>query len=144
MIYSGIEIKDISVVREEEPYKLLGSNDFDMTDEDLEQMLEDYHTKEEDLKRRGIEFSGLHYNFYANEYEDSDYYHSEAECEVKFEYWRPETDEEAQKRIKEEKKRIDQMIEDKEREKAYKKADELREINKAKKLLEKNGYKITM
>ena len=36
------------------------------------------------------------------------------------------------------------MIEDKEREEAYKRANELCEINKARKLLEKNGYKITM
>lgn len=144
MNYCGIEIEDRSTVLEREDYKCFGSNNFDLTVEDLEQLLEDYHKKEEELKARGIEFSDLHYNFYANEACDSDYYQCDADCEINFEYLRPETDEEAQERIKNEKKRIDKQIEEKERENAYRKANEISEINKARKLLEKNGYKVSM
>ena len=144
MIYNGFEIKDEDTVSETEDYKSLGSNDFDLSIDDLEEMIADYHAKEKELNSKGIKFTDLHYNFYANEYCNDDYCHCDADCEVKFEYYRPETLEEREQRIKEAKKRIDNIVKDKERELAYKKAKEISEINKAKKLLEKNGYKISL
>lgn len=144
MIYKGKEIEDHKDVLVEEPSFIeYGSNYVDFTLEDLEDLVRDYKEKEQSLKEEGIEFRDLMMNFHGTSYycnpngpdEDSN-------MEIYFSYYRPETEEEHDDRIFNKMQWIDHEIENEEREKNASELVKRVEIEKAKKLLEENGYSV--
>ena len=144
MIYKGKEIEDHKdVLVEETPFIDYGYNYVEFTLGDLEDLERDYREKEQSLKEEGIEFRDLTLNFHGTSYycnpngPDED-----ANMEIFFSYYRPETEEEHDDRILRKMQWIDQEIENKKREKNASELVKRVEIEKAKKLLEENGYKI--
>jgi len=144
MIYKGKEIKDREeVLVEEKPFIDYGCNYVEFTLGDLEDLARDYREKEQSLKEEGIEFRNLMMNFHGTSYycnpngpdEDSN-------MEIYFSYYRPETEKEHDDRILRKMQWIDHEIENKEREKNSSELVKRVEIEKAKKLLEKNGYSV--
>lgn len=144
MEYKGKVIKDHEdVLVEETSFIEYGNNYVDFTVEDLEDLVRDYREKEQSLKEEGIEFRDLKMNFHGTSYycnpngpdEDSN-------MEIYFSYYRPETEEEHDDRILRKMQWIDREIEDEERKKNASELVKRVEIEKAKKLLEENGYSI--
>jgi hypothetical protein len=144
MIYKGKEIKDHEeVLVEEDPFIEYGDNFVEFTLEDLEDLARDYKEKEQSLKEEGIDFCDLKMNFHGTSYycnpngpdEDSN-------MEIYFSYYRPETEEEHDERILRKMQWIDHEIENEEREKNASELVKRVEIEKAKKLLEENGYSV--
>lgn len=144
MIYKGKEIEGHKDVLVEEPSFIdYGSNYVDFTLEDLEDLVRDYKEKEQSLKEEGVEFRDLRMNFHGTSYycnpngpdEDSN-------MEIYFSYYRPETEDEHDDRILRKMQWIDQEIENEEREKNASELVKRVEIEKAKKLLEENGYSV--
>lgn len=144
MIYKGKEIEDHKdVLVEEGPFIDYGYNYVEFTLEDLEDLARDFREKEQSLKENGVEFRDLTLNFHGTSYycnpngpdEDSN-------MEIYFSYYRPETEEEHDDRILRKMQWIDHEIENEEREKNASELVKRVEIEKAKKLLEENGYKI--
>lgn len=143
MIYRGEYIKDNVEVMVEDHYKDMGSNEFELSKEDLEELIKAYEEKQDELAKAGLDPEGLKMNFYANESYDGDYYQCDAECEISFHYYRPETEEEKEDRVKKEKRYIDERIAEAERQAEISKKDKERELQQAMKILEKNGFKIS-
>ena len=144
MIYKGREIEDHKdVLVEETPYKEYYNNYVEFTLDDLEEFANDYKEKENALKNDGTEFRDLKLNFHGTSYycnpngPDED-----ANMEVYFSYYRPETEEERDDRILKKMDWIDSEILRDEWAKDYEKRSKKADIEKAKKLLEENGYKI--
>ncbi len=144
MIYKGKEIEDHKdVLVEEEPFIDYGYNYVEFSLEDLEDLARDYREKEQSLKEEGVEFRDLKMNFHGTSYycnpngpdEDSN-------MEIYFSYYRPETEEEHDDRILRKIQWIDREIENEEREKSASELVKRVEIEKAKKLLEENGYSV--
>lgn len=144
MIYKGKVIKDQEdVLVEETSFIEYGNNYVDFTLEDLEDLVRDYREKEQSLKEEGVEFRDLKMNFHGTSYycnpngpdEDSN-------MEIYFSYYRPETEEEHDDRILRKMQWIDREIENEEREKSASELVKKVEIEKAKKLLEENGYSV--
>lgn len=144
MIYKGKEIEDHKdVLVEEEPFIDYGYNYVEFTLEDLEDLARDYREKEKSLKENGVEFRDLTLNFHGTSYYSNPNGPDEdANMEILFSYYRPETEEEHDDRILRKMQWIDQEIENKEREKNASELVKRVEIEKAKKLLEKNGYSV--
>lgn len=144
MIYKGKEIEDHKDVLVEEPSFIeYGNNYVEFDLEDLEDLARDYREKEQSLKEEGIEFRDLIMTFHGTSYycnpngpdEDSN-------MEIYFSYYRPETEEERDDRILNKMNWIDSEILRDEWAKDYEKRSKKADIEKAKKLLEENGYKI--
>lgn len=144
MIYKGKEIEDHKdVLVEEEPFIDYGYNYVEFTLEDLEDLARDYREKEKSLKENGVEFRDLTLNFHGTSYYSNPNGPDEdANMEILFSYYRPETEEEHDDRILRKMQWIDQEIENKEREKNASELVKRVEIEKAKKLLEENGYSV--
>jgi len=144
MIYKGKKIEDREdVLIEETSYKEYESNFVEFTLEDLEELAEDYKKKEKELKDSGIVFRNLIMNFHGVSY----YYNpngpdEDANMEVYFSYYRPETEEEHDDRILRKMQLIDIEIENEERKQNASELVKKVEIEKAKKLLEENGYSV--
>jgi len=140
MIYKGKEIKDQEdVLIEETSYREYGDNYVEFTLEDLEDLARDYKEKEQSLKEEGTEFRDLRMNFHGSSYYSNPNGPDEdSNMEIYFSYYRPETKEEHDDRILSKMQWIDFEIKNEEREKLVKKV----EIEKAKKLLEENGYSV--
>lgn len=145
MIYKGVEISENEkVLVEDPPYKDYGSNWVELSLEDLEELVQDYKNAEKELERRGIEFSDLRLNFHGTSYYDNPNGPDEdANMEVYFSYFRPETEYEKTKRMSEKMKWIDKQIEQQEKNEAASKLAKEVEIQQAMKLLEENGYKVS-
>lgn len=144
MIYKGKVIKDQEdVLVEETSFIEYGNNYVDFTLEDLEDLVRDYREKEQSLKEEGVEFRDLKMNFHGTSYycnpNGSD---EDSNMEIYFSYYRPETEEEHDDRILRKMQWIDREIENKEREKNASELVKRVEIEKAKKLLEENGYSV--
>lgn len=144
MIYKGKEIKDHEeVLVEEDPFIEYGDNFVEFTLEDLEDLARDYKEKEQSLKKEGIDFRDLKMNFHGTSYycnpngpdEDSN-------MEIYFSYFRPETEKEHDDRILRKMQWIDSQIKNEEREKNSSELVKKVEIEKAKKLLQENGYSV--
>lgn len=144
MIYKGKEIEDHKdVLVEEEPFIDYGYNYVEFTLEDLEDLARDYREKEKSLKENGVEFRDLTLNFHGTSYYSNPNGPDEdANMEILFSYYRPETEEEHDDRILRKMQYIDREIENKEREKNASELVKRVEIEKAKKLLEENGYSV--
>lgn len=144
MIYKGKEIEDHKdVLVEEEPFIDYGYNYVEFTLEDLEDLARDYREKEKSLKENGVEFRDLTLNFHGTSYYSNPNGPDEdANMEILFSYYRPETEEEHDDRILRKMQYIDKEIENKEREKNASELVKRVEIEKAKKLLEENGYSV--
>lgn len=144
MIYKGKEIEDYKdVLVEEEPFIDYGYNYVEFTLEDLEDLARDYREKEKSLKENGVEFRDLTLNFHGTSYYSNPNGPDEdANMEILFSYYRPETEEEHNDRILRKMQYIDKEIENKEREKNASELVKRVEIEKAKKLLEENGYSV--
>lgn len=144
MIYKGKEIEDHKdVLVEEEPFIDYGYNYVEFTLEDLEDLARDYREKEKSLKENGVEFRDLTLNFHGTSYYSNPNGPDEdANMEILFSYYRPETEEEHDDRILRKMQYIDREIENKEREKTASELVKRVEIEKAKKLLEENGYSV--
>ena len=98
--------------------------------------------KQNELVKAGLDPEKLKINFYANESYDGDYYQCDAECEISFHYYRPETEEEKEERIKKAKKRIDEKIADAERKAEISRKNKERELQQAMEILKKNGFNV--
>ena len=144
MIYKGKEIEDHKyVLVEEDPLIDYGYNYVEFTLEDLEDLARDYREKEESLKENGVEFRDLTLNFHGTSYYSNPNGPDEdANMEILFSYYRPETEEEHDDRILREMQWIDREIENEERKKSASELVKKVEIEKAKKLLEENGYSV--
>lgn len=142
MLYRGEYIQDNAEVMVEDHYKDMGSNNFELSKEDLEELIKAYEEKQDELAKAGLDPEKLKMNFYANESYDGDYYQCDAECEISFHYYRPETEEEKEDRIKKAKKRIDEKIADEERKAEILRKDKERELQKAMEILKKNGFNV--
>ena len=144
MIYKGKEIEDHKdVLVEEEPFIDYGYNYVEFTLEDLEDLARDYREKEKSLKENGVEFRDLTLNLHGTSYYSNPNGPDEdANMEILFSYYRPETEEEHDDRILRKMQYIDKEIENKEREKNASELVKRVEIEKAKKLLEENGYSV--
>lgn len=144
MIYKGKEIKDHDeVLVEEKPFIDYGYNYVEFSLEDLEDFAKDYREKEQSLKEEGIEFRDLRMNFHGTSYYSNPNGPDEdANMEVYFSYYRPETEKEHDDRILRKMQWIDHEIENEEREKNASELVKRVEIEKAKKLLEENGYSV--
>ena len=144
MIYKGKEIKEKKyVLVEEEPFIEYSSNYAELDLEDLEDLCEKYKDKEKELKDSGLDFKDLTMKFWARDYEynpnGADW---DDEAKIYFSYNRMETDEESDERMLREMVWIDHEIENKEREKNASELVKRVEIERAKKLLEENGYSV--
>lgn len=144
MNYKGYEIDDHKdVLVEETPYKEYYNNYVEFTLDDLEELVNDYKEKENALKNDGAEFRDLKINFHGTSYcynpngPDED-----ANMEIYFSYYRPETEEERDDRIINKMSWIDSEIRLNEWAKDYEKRSKKADIEKAKKLLEENGYSV--
>ena len=127
-----------------EDYLTLGSNNFELTADDLESMLNNLERKRKELEMAGRLFKDLQYEFDVNEdHSDDDYYPYDAECNIKFLYYVLETEEESKDRIRRQKIEIDDTIKKLERQKEAEKLVEDYEMSKAIDLLMKNGYSVT-
>ena len=144
MIYKGHEIKDKDyVLVEEEPFMEYSSNYVDFNLEDLERLTEAYKAKEKELKDSGIEFDTLNLCFSAQDYDyNPNGPDQEAEAHLYFTYFRPETEKEREDRMLRCMARIDRDEAENERRKSAADAVKNFELEKAKKLLEENGYSI--
>lgn len=142
MLYRGEYIEDNAEVMVEDHYKDMGSNDFELYKEDLEDLIKAFEEKQNELAKAGLDPEKLKMNFYANESYDGDYYQCDAECEISFHYYRPETQEEKEERIKKAKKRINEKIADEERKAEISRKDKERELQKAMEILKKNGFNV--
>lgn len=144
MIYKGKEIEDHKdVLVEEAPFIDYGYNYVEFTLEDLEDLARDYREKEKSLKENGVEFSDLTLDFHGTSYYSNPNGPDEdANIEIFFSYYRPETEEEHDDRILRKMQWIDREIEDEERKKNASEIVKRVEIEKAKKLLEENGYSV--
>jgi hypothetical protein len=128
-----------------EPYKTIDSNYFELTEEDLGKMLEDLNKKAATLDYEGIKFKNLRYNFdVCEDHSDDDYYPYDAECEISLLYDTPETDKEAEDRIKNEEEYIDRAIEEEISPSEVKDKETVNqyEIEEAIRLLEGQGYTV--
>lgn len=143
MEYREKHIEDKIYTTQCEAFKLLDSNDFDLTIEDLEEYANALKKKEKELKESGVEFKDLRMNFYATEYYESDYGDQDAECSVSITWEIPETDKEANARIEREKKRIDKEIEAAEEKEERRKIQQDKNVKNAIELLKQQGYTIT-
>lgn len=144
MIYKGKEIKDREeVLVEERPFVDYGDNYVEFTLEDLEDLARDYREKEQSLKEEGIEFRDLMLNFHGTSYYNNPNGPDEdSNMEIYFSYYRPETEEEHDDRILRKMQWIDRQIENEERAKNASELVKKVEIEKARKLLEENGYSV--
>ena len=144
MIYKGKEIKDHEeVLVEERPFIDYGDNYVEFTLEDLEDLARDYREKEQSLKEEGIEFRDLTLTFHGTSYYNNPNGPDEdSNMEIYFSYYRPETEEEHDDRILRKMQWIDRQIENEERAKNASELVKKVEIEKAKKLLEENGYSV--
>jgi len=144
MLYKGKEIKDREeVLVEERPFIDYGDNYVEFTLEDLEDLARDYREKEQSLKEEGIEFRYLTLNFHGTSYYNNPNGPDEdSNMEIYFSYYRPETEEEHDDRILRKMQWIDHEIENEERKKNAFELVKRVEIEKAKKLLEENGYSV--
>lgn len=144
MIYKGKEIEDHKdVLVEEEPFIDYGYNYVEFTLEDLEDLARDYREKEKSLKENGVEFRDLTLNFHGTSYYSNPNGPDEdANMEILFSYYRPETEEEHDDRILRKMQWIDYEILRDEWAKDYEKRSKKADIEKAKKLLEENGYSV--
>lgn len=145
MNYKGYEIDDKDyVLVEEKPLMEYDSNHVDFDLEDLEWMANEYKDKKKQLEDSGIDFKVLRLNFTAKDYDyNPNGPDEDAEAKFYFSYYRLETDEEKEKRIKNRMSYIDKAIEQNERLKSASRAVKEYELEKAKKLLEENGYIVT-
>lgn len=143
IIYRGHDIRKREWLLNAEPYKTIDSNHFELTEEDLGKMLEDLNKKAATLDYEGIKFKNLRYNFdVCEDHSDDDYNPYDAECEISFFYDTPETDQEAEDRIKSEKDYIDLMIEKEIRRNSDEKMVNRHKIEEAIRLLEGQGYTV--
>jgi len=145
MIYKGKEIKEKEyVLVEEEPFLEYSSNYVEFDLEDLEDLCEKYKAKEKELKDSGLDFKDLTIEFWARDYEynpnGADW---DDEAKLYFTYKRLETDEESDERMLREMSWIDRKVEDEERQRNAKELAEKVEVERAMKVLEKNGYKVS-
>jgi len=145
MIYKGKEIKEKEyVLVEEEPFLEYSSNYAEFDLEDLEDLCEKYKAKEKELKDSGLDFKDLTIEFWARDYEynpnGADW---DDEAKLYFTYKRLETDEESDERMLREMSWIDRKVEDEERQRNAKELAEKVEVERAMKVLEKNGYKVS-
>lgn len=144
MIYKGKEIKEKEyVLVTEEPFLEYSSNYVEFDLEDLEDLCEKYKAKEKELKESGLDFKNLKIEFWAQDYDYNpngpDY---DDEAKIYFTYQRLETDKESEDRILREMDRIDRQAKEDARMKDAEKAVKQYELEKARKLLESNGYTI--
>jgi hypothetical protein len=144
MIYKGKEIKDKEyVLVEEEPFLEYSSNYVEFDLEDLEDLCEKYKAKEKELKDSGLDFKDLTIEFWAQDYEynpnGADW---DDEAKLYFTYKRLETEKESEDRILREMDRIDRQAKEDARMKDAEEAVKNYELEKARKLLEANGYTI--
>ena len=144
MIYKGEEIKDKEyVLVEEEPFMEYSSNYVEFDLEDLEDLCEKYKAKEKELKESGLDFKNLKIEFWAQDYEynpnGADW---DDEAKLYFTYQRLETDKESEDRILREMDWIDRKAKEDARMKDADEAAKNYELEKARKLLEANGYTI--
>ena len=144
MIYKGKEIDDKQYVSvNEDPIRVYDSNYVELDSEDLMALAEEYKKKEAELKNSGIDFKDLKLVFWAKDYDYNPNGHdTDEEAQIYFSYLRLETEKESEERILRKMSYIDQQIKDEEREKEATALSEKVEIERAMKLLEKNGYKI--
>lgn len=147
MIYKGhkIEEKVYKTVEEEDnPIREYGTNFVEFGLEDLEELAAEYKKKEEELINADIDFKCLKMVFWAQDYDYNPNGHdTDEEAKIYFSYNRMETDEESDERMLREMSRIDREIKDEERQRNAKKLAEKVEVERAMKVLEKNGYKVS-
>lgn len=145
MDYKGYEIADKDyVLVEEKPLMAYDSNHVDFDLEDLEWMANEYKDKKKQLEDSGIDFKVLRLNFTAKDYDyNPNGPDEDAEAKIYFSYYRLETDKESEDRILRKMAWIDKDIANKERLASASKAVKEYELEKAKKLLEENGYSIS-
>lgn len=144
MNYKGYKIDDNKdVLVEETPYKEYYNNYVEFTLDDLEELVNDYKEKENALKNDGVEFRDLMINFHGTSYYSNPNGPDEdSNMEVYFSYYRPETEAERDDRILKKMDWIDSEILRDEWAKDYEKRSKKADIEKAKKLLEENGYSV--
>ena len=141
--YRGHDIRKREWLLNAEPYKTIDSNNFELTEEDLKTMLDDLNEKKAELEANHVEFKNLRYHFdVCEDHSDDDYYPYDAECEISLFYDSPETDQEAEDRIKSEKDYIDLMIEQEIRRNSDEKMVNRHKIEEAIRLLEGQGYTV--
>jgi len=146
MIYKGykIEEKEYKTVEGDNPIREYDTNFVELGLEDLEDLVKEYKKKEEELRNTDIDFKDLKLVFWAQDYEYNPNGHdTDEEAKIYFSYKRMETDEESDERMLREMSRIDREIENEERQLTAKKLAEKVEVERAMKVLEKNGYKVS-
>lgn len=147
MIYKGhkIEEKEYKTVEEEDnPIREYDTNFVELGLKDLEDLAKEYKKKEEELRNADIDFKDLRLVFWAQDYEyNSHGPDTDEEAKIYFSYNRMETDEESDERMLREMSRIDREIENEERQRNAKELAEKIEVERAMKVLEKNGYKVS-
>ena len=147
MIYKGhkIEEKEYKTVEEEDnPIREYSTNFAEFGLEDLEELAAEYKKKEEELKNADIDFKDLKLVFWAQDYDyNPNGPDTDEEAKIYFSYKRMETDEESDERMLREMSWIDRKVEDEERQRNAKELAEKVEVERAMKVLEKNGYKVS-
>ena len=147
MIYKGhkIEEKEYKTVEEEDnPIREYDTNFVEFGLKDLEDLAKEYKKKEEELRNADIDFKDLKLVFWAQDYNYNPNGHDTyEEAKIYFSYNIMETDEESDERMLCKMSRIDREIEDEERKRNAKKLAEKVEVERAMKVLEKNGYKVS-
>lgn len=142
--YRGHDIRKRVWTTNVEPYRTIDSNYFDLTEEDLKTMLDNLSKKKTDLESGHVEFKNLRYKFdVCEDHSDDDYYPYDAECEISLVYDTPETDKEAEDRIKNEEEYIDRAIEEEIRSSEIEKMNNKYEIEEAIRLLKDQGYTVS-
>lgn len=145
MIYKGKEIPDVDyVLVEEEPFMEYSSNYVDFGLDELEHLTDLFKEKQKELEDSGLDFKALRLNFTAKDFHyNPNGPDEEPEAKIYFSYQRRETEKESEDRILKKMKWIDKEIAESERLKSE--FDSVKEyaLEKAKKLLEENGYSIT-
>lgn len=144
MIYKGKEIPDVEyVLVEEKPFMEYFSNYVDFDLDELEHLIDLFKKKQKELEDSGLDFKNLSMVFTAKDY----WYNpngadEDDEAKFYFTYQRRETEKESEERILRKMERIDKDIAENERMKSAADAVKNFELEKAKKLLEENGYSI--
>lgn len=143
MIYKGKEIEDHCYVGKSQVIESLSENSQDFTLEVIKAWEELIIKKKVELKSSGVDFKdvtigiigdGYHYN--PNGADDEPY------MNVYLQWQELETDEEREKRIERQKKRIDQDIEDEKKRAEYEKQQKENELWKAIETIRRNGYQV--
>ena len=141
--YRGHDIRKREWKTNVEPYNTIDSNYFELTEEDLKAMLDNLSEKKTYLESNGIKFENLRYIFdVCEDHSDDDYSPYDAECEISLFYDTPETDQEAEDRIKSEEENIDRIIEEEIWSSEIEEMANQYEIEEAIRLLEGHGYTV--